>query len=377
MQTPTISGARSRPRRARALHSAPVRTLTRKELTAALAERQLLRERVRLDPAEAIRVLTPLQAQDPPAPYVALAARLEGFERTQLEAAIDAGAVVKTTIMRLTLHLAAAVDYPAYHRLSTAGRMRGWRRQFAHLDEEKVVRDLRTWLGQPRTNAEIREHLRARYDGIEADWRPIWFARNVLPLVQLPPAGHWDDARRPSFVVDTRPLPSEDKAATRVLEGYLRAFGPASRNDVKSWSGAAQRDFSAALERLETVTYRDEKDVELFDLPGTPLPPPGVKLPPRFLSRWDQPLLAYADRDRIIPPELQPLKLTQSGDQTITVDGRVAASWKLERSARLTRVLVIPHRDIPRRAHAGIRFEGKRTARFCEPAVDKVEVAGL
>ena len=354
-----------------------VRTLTRKELTAALAERQLLRERVRLDPVQAIRVLTPLQAQDPPAPYVALAARLEGFERARLEAAIDAGAIVKTTIMRRTLHLVAAADYPAYHRLSTAAGMRGWRRQFAHLDEEKVVRELGRWLGQPRTNAEIRAHLRARFDGIEADWRPIWFARNVLPLVQLPPAGHWNDRRRPSFVVDPRPLPSEDEAATHVLERYLRAFGPASRNDVKSWSGAAQRDFSAAIERLDTVTYRDEKDVELFDLPGAPLPPPGVKLPPRFLSRWDQPLLAYDDRDRIVPPELLPLKLTHSGDQAITVDGRVAASWKLERSSKTTRVRVIPHTNIPRRAHAGIRAEGKRTARFCEPEVERVEIAGL
>ena len=53
----------------------------------------------------------------------------------------------------------------------------------------------------------------------------------------------------------------------------------------------------------------------------------------RLLGRWDQPLLAYADRERIIPPEVQPLNLTLSGDQTVTVDGRVAASWQLERRA--------------------------------------------
>ena len=355
-----------------------MRTLTRKQLTAALAERQLLRERVRLGPAAAIRVLTPLQAQDPPAPYVALAARLEGFERAELEAAIDAGEIVKTTIMRLTLHLVAAAEYPAYHRLSTSVRMRRWRKQFAHLDEEQVVEELGRWLAKPRTNAEIREHLHARYDGVDpTEWGAIWFARNVLPLVQLPPAGHWKDPRRSSFVVDPRPLPSEEDAAALVLARYLAAFGPASRRDMASWAGAAQRDFTAGLERLATVTYRDEKDVELFDLPDAPLPPANTKLPVRFLSRWEQPLLAYADRDRIIPPELQPLKLTLSGDQTITVDGRVAASWKLQRSAKVTRVQVIPHRAIPRRAHGAIRTEAKRIARFCVPEVEKAEVAGL
>ena len=44
------------------------RTLTRPELTAALAARQGLLERQRLAPAEAIRRLTPLQGQHPPAP---------------------------------------------------------------------------------------------------------------------------------------------------------------------------------------------------------------------------------------------------------------------------------------------------------------------
>ena len=65
-----------------------MRTLTRPELTAALAVRQGLAERLRAAPAEAIRRLTPLQAQHPPAPYLALAARLEGFTREELEAAI-------------------------------------------------------------------------------------------------------------------------------------------------------------------------------------------------------------------------------------------------------------------------------------------------
>jgi hypothetical protein len=97
----------------------------------------------------------------------------------------------------------------------------------------------------------------------------------------------------------------------------------------------------------------------------------------RLLARWDQPLLAYADRDRIIPPELQPLKLTLSGDQTVTVDGRVAASWQLERGRKAVRVNVTPHVDIPRRARSEVRAEAERTARFCEPEAGGVEVAGL
>ena len=338
-----------------------MRTLTRPELTAALAARQGLLERHRLDPAEAIRRLTPLQGQHPPAPYLALAARLVGFSRADLEAAIDARRVVKTTIMRLTLHLAAADDYPAYAQLTRQARMRAWRKQYAQLDEERVAAELGAWLREPRTNEEIRERVWA-YEGVTRDaWTPIIFARTLLPLVQLPPAGHWSDNRRAAFVLDPRPRPDPDAAATLVLERYLDAFGPASRRDVAAWTGVAQRDFAPAWERLETVAYRDEHGTELRDLPGRPLPPGDTPLPVRFLAHWDQALLAHADRERIMAPEVQALKLTLSGDPTVTVDGRVAASWELRDDV----LAVTPHVELSRAQREAIREEGLRTARFC------------
>jgi hypothetical protein len=354
-----------------------VRTLTRQELTAALAARQLLLERQRIAPAEAIRRLTPLQGQHPPAPYVALAARLEGFARADLEAALESRAVVKTTIMRLTLHIAAAADYPAYAQLARQARMRTWRSTYPHLDEERVEAELRAWLARPRTNDEIRARVR-EYDGVtDEPWTPIVFARTLLPLVQLPPAGFWSDNGRPRFVVERRPLPEPADAAALVLARYLAAFGPASRRDVAAWAGVAQRDFAAAWEQLETVSYRDERGTELLDLPGAPLPPASTPLPVRLLARWDQPLLAYADRDRILPPEVQPLKLTLSGDPTVTVDGRVAASWQLQRARTAARLEVTPHVDIRRAGRAEIRAEAERTARFCAPDAPRVEVAGV
>ena len=354
-----------------------MRTVTREELTAALAARQMLLERRRIDPVEAIRRLTPLQGQDPPAPYIALAARLEGFARDALEAAFDRREVVKTTINRLTLHIAAADDYPSYAQLTRQARMRAWRATYAHLDEEAVTAELGAWLAQPRTNDEIRERVR-RYEGVSDDaWSAIIFARIVLPLVQLPPAGYWGDRTRARFVVDATPRPHPVAAAKLVVARYLAAFGPASRRDIASWSGVAQRDFADALAGLDTVSYVDERGVELLDLHGQPLPPASTPLPPRFLARWDQALLAYADRERIIPAELLPLKLTLSGAQTVTVDGRVAASWKLERSAKAVKVVIEPHREIRRSARTEIRAEALRTARFCAPDAGRVDVEGV
>ena len=151
-----------------------------------------------------------------------------------------------------------------------------------------------------------------------------------------------------------------------MLTRYLEAFGPAAKRDAAAWAGVAQRDFP--WHKVRTVSYRDEQGDELLDLPNAPLPPADTKLPPRFLAHWDQPLLAYAARDRIIPPELLPLKLTLSGDCTVTVDGRVAASWTME-GPKLT---ITPHTDFPR---AAVQEEALRTARFCAPDDTKHEVA--
>ena len=227
------------------------------------------------------------------------------------------------------------------------------------LDEERVAADLTAFLKTPRTNVELRERI-ATHDGAPPDPNmPLLYARTLLPLTFLPPAGHWrDTTRKARFVLDPRPLPDPEAAAALVLTRYLEAFGPASKKDVADWAGVAQRDFP--WHKVETIAYRDEKGRELLDLPGQPLPPADTKLPPRFLGHWDQPLLAYADRDRIIPPEIRPLKLTLSGDCTVTVDGRVAASWRMDGP----KLLIKPHTDFD---HAAVKDEALRTARFCAP----------
>ena len=51
--------------------------------------------------------------------------------------------------------------------------------------------------------------------------------------------------------------------------------------------------------------------------------------------------------------------MTLSGDPTVTVDGRVAASWTVDEG----RIVITPHADFPRET---VREEALRTARFLE-----------
>ena len=312
-----------------------MRTLTRPELTAALAARQMLLERRHLRPAEAIRRLTPLQGQDSPAPYVALAARLDGFEPPQLERALRSRRVVKTTIMRMTLHLVAATDYPAYAQLARQASMRNWRKSHPELDEAEVTAELPILAGRAAdqrsrfATACSRLRRRGRQRVGVGDVRPhAPAARPATAGRVLARAGPAGLRRRPAPAARAR---RGGHARARPLPGGLRAgehgATPPPGRALHSATSPTRGSGSA------TVSYRGEDGAELLDLPRRPLPPESTPLPVRLLSRWEQPLLAYADRERIIPASIQPLKLTLSGDQTVTVDGRVAASWQLRRGS--------------------------------------------
>jgi hypothetical protein len=326
-------------------------------LTAALVLRQGLSERWDATPADAIRRLTPLQAQHPPAPYLALGARLRNFQREHLEAAITQRSVIKTTVNRHTLHLVHHDDYPAFAQLTRQSRMRAWRNRYAHLDEERTTDELTEFFQTPRTNPEIRERVLAYEPDPAGPWTAVMFVRDLLPLIQLPPAGHWDDPRRAAFVVDPRPLPDPPQAARTVLTRYLAAFGPASKKDAASWAGVAQRDFD--FQAIDTVTYRDEHGTLLYDLPDQPIE--AADRPPRFLGHWDQALLAYKDRDRILPPEVKRHDLTITGDPTVTVDGRVAGIWA-HKDDRLT---ITPLVKLSKRQRVAIEEEAQHPARLC------------
>jgi winged helix DNA-binding protein len=281
---------------------------------------------------------------------------------------------VTTTLLRSTLHLVAHDEYPAYAQLVRQARMRTWRRKYDHLDEAQLSAELRRWLREPRTNDEIRERV-GRIEGVpQTTWGPVDFIRTLLPLVQLAPAGHWSDRRRPRFAADPRRLPSPAHAARDTVRRYLAAFGPATRADAASWAGVAQRDLATGFEARELVRFQDDSGRELFDLPAAPRPPAGTHLPVRLLANWDQALLAHADRERIIPSALLVHALTITGDPTVTVDGRVAAKWRVEREGDLAMLSVAPLADFSRSARAELREEAERTVRLCEPTAERVIV---
>ena len=153
------------------------------------------------------------------------------------------------------------------------------------------------------------------------------------------------------------------EARAEVFRRYLAAFGPASRRDLVAWSMMHVPEIDRALERMEPLRrFRDEQGRELYDVPRAPLPDPEMPAPVRFLPKWDNVLLAFADRTRVLPEQFRKTVIRQNGDvaQTFLVDGFVAGMWRVDNG----RVVTEPLAALSRSAQREVRDEAARLDAF-------------
>jgi len=315
--------------------------LDRRALNRALLARQLLLERRPLGALDAIEAVGGMQAQAPRAPYVGLWSRIEGFDPGALEALVREGEVVRTWLMRATVHLVSARDARAWGRSFAEVRRRRWTASaFAKLLDERDVAEAAEAVAElvaqaPRTRAELRDALRERLPGRDAEALGYVAAYHCF-VAQAPPRGLWTEGG-PAKLAPLEVDRGDGAAAEEVLRRGLAAIGPATPADLATWSGMS--GVAAALERLgdDVVALSDDRGRTLFDLRDAPRPPGDTPAPPRFLPEYDNTLLSHADRARVIDVERRvPLPPGNGGTAgTLLVDGFWRAEWKLDREGVL------------------------------------------
>ena len=353
-------------------------------LNRATLARQLLLRRTAVEPLAAVRHLVGLQAQVPLDPYTALWSRLEGFRPQELGDLLEARAVVRTVVMRGTIHLVTAEDCLVLRPLmqpvldAELSRRRDLQPGLDGVDLAPALAYAREVLAeQPLSPAGLRQAFADRFPDLDPA-ALAYAARCRLALVQVPPRGVWGRSGQPRTTTAEswlgRPLvraPSIDDIVLR----YLGAFGPATVADVSTWSRlTGLRD---VLERLRPrlVTFRDERGRELFDLPEAPRPDPEAPAPARFLPEYDNLLLSHADGSRFVPDGIRE-RLSSIGGLGlggVLHDGMLVGLWRVEDGA-----LVIRHGvPLAKRAQAAVRAEGRRLLRFLESDARDVRFVSL
>ncbi|MEV7421398.1 winged helix DNA-binding domain-containing protein [Streptomyces sp. NPDC091212] len=349
---------------------------------ATLARQHLLR-RSGTSTAEAVAHLCGLQAQEPQEPFVGLWSRLSGFEPGQLDDALTGRTVVRTHLMRRTVHLVTADDalaWRARHDTMLRQRVVGtYRRELAGIDLDEVAAAGRAVMAdrQPRTMSQLVQAVEDRWPGPPRRVLGELLVAALVPMVQLPPRGLWHRSAGVRNLplatwlerdIDPLPTGDGDPVGQQLLRRYLAAYGPAAGADLRAWCGLAGLPAAVKAAREELVVFRDERGRELFDLPDAPRPHPDTPAPVRFLPAFDNAILGYHDRGRVI--DVPHLGLSVAGHRTVLVDGRVTATW----AVRDHRLRISPLRALTAPEQEAVRAEAQGLATFLDEGIEHVQL---
>ncbi len=337
--------------------------------------RQLLLGRADMPSLDAMRQLGGLNAQHRRSPYIALWSRLGHFRRQDLEQALAQGKAYKATLMRGTLHLVAADEYPRYFTALAEARRRAFHGFFPRVAgavDEGLVRDNVAEALRQRHAVAFREFERILQPLFpEAPAASLSFAAKALaPVVQLPPAGLWHGTGSPQYGWAAVPSETDPRTAQEdLLVRYLAAFGPATAQDFAQWSGLGVATAQAVRGRLGDRLRELASDGGLLLDLARPPQTPDTDPPVRFLPRWDNLLLAYQDRSRVLAPELRDQVIMRDGRvlATFLVDGEVAGVWDVEETAHDCTVVLTPLRTIAHSRMEELRDEADRLAAWIAP----------
>lgn len=337
--------------------------LSLKALNRALLARQHLLDRTDASVPAVVAHLVGLQAQEPKDPYIALWSRIQNFEPGDLETLVEAGDLVRLTLMRGTIHLVTADDAVALRPLVQPVLERfllSRRRGFAGADLAAVAEEGHSILTkEPMTYAELGKRLGQKWPNQD----PEALSRVVqvrVPLIQVPPRGLWrrsGAARHTPLDVWVKAKPYRALDVDRLLPRYLAAFGPASVRDAQAWCGLSK--LAAVMERLgeQVDRFAAPDGTALYDVPSAPRPDADVAAPPRFLPVYENLVLGLQDRSRLLAPRM-PRFPSNTFVRFVLIDGIFGATWKWAKSKDQATLHVDPFVRISKADRAAIREEG-------------------
>lgn len=293
---------------------------------------------------EAVRWLTAVQAQDYPGAVTSLALRTDAGTARSVEAALNAGEVVRSWPMRGTLHFVLAEDLAWMLDLTTERVLAAAARRRAELGlDTPTIEHAR----QLATDALVggrhlhRDALVACWDDAgllmvkQRSYHLIWHLAQTGTLCYGPVR----DGAQVIVLVDEwvrhpRRMEREEALGEWALR-YFHSHGPATGKDFAWWTKLVAAEVRAGLAIARPGLERLEVDgVEYFMDPQTPARLDSCRRRARgvfLLPGFDEYMLGYRDRGAALPVEFaQRIVPGNNGmfQPTVVADGEVVGTWK-------------------------------------------------
>lgn len=340
---------------------------------------------------ETVEDICGLHAQLMSSAELSVWARVSGVSRADLQNALwDERRLVKLWAMRGTLHLLSSARYPdwqaalnTYEHFNSAA----FKRYFGVGAEEinEIVAAIRVVLADgPLTREDmaqrVADHLGIpeRAEQLTGSWGSVLKPASFRGALCFAPS----DGQRVRFARPDRWLPElsgrsveavgdGDRAVRAVLRRYLRAYGPASREDFARWWAISAADAGKRIRELADEVIQigvagelrwllaeDRAEIESAE------PDETVRLLPAF----DPYVIGITGHsERLLPdPRLRPRVHRPQGwvSPVLVVGGRLAGTWRHEVKADTLIVTVVPFGRQPARVRRAAVAEADLLADF-------------
>lgn len=342
---------------ARASHGGPDTPMETLEIIARRLDTQgLLRTRF-ASPQEVVRWQLAVQAQDYAGAKWSLGQRLDGVTDAALDALFDAGAILRTHVMRPTWHFVLPEDLrwllaltaPRVHA-ANRGRYRELGLDEATLERGREAIERAIADAGPLTRQGLAGPLAAA--GIDPAGQRLAYLAMYAELEAAIVSGPRQGKQHTYALFDERvpPAPPRDRDAmlAELVARYVASHGPAPARDVAWWSGLTVRDVRRGLalagDRLACVEI---DGTEWWHAPGEAPAWPDEPLV-HLLQPWDEYALNFRAHNPVWSPAalgMQHPKGALWNANLVVVDGRVAGGWRrllTPREARITPILPEP-----------------------------------
>ena len=359
-----------------------------------IAHRRLASQRIAAgrfdDPADAVRWLGAVQAQDYNQALWSIGARVDGATARGVERAIAERQIVRTWLMRGTIHFTAREDVRWLLALCSPRLLAADARRCAQIgletaDIERSAELLSDALGGDRrlSRPEVMELLEGQ--GIETGrghGYHILFRLAQDGLICLGPV----QGKQQTVVLldDWAPLAqsrrlSREQSLAAVAERFAASRGPVSAQDLARWAGIPVGEARGGLQAAAGLVARTWDAVEYWlAAEAADEPPPKPRRTQAFLlAGFDEYMLGYKDRGAMLAPEHAD-KIVPGANGVfrpiVVVDGQIVGTWA--RSARATSLTIslAPFAAAPKLADQA-KPEARRYRDFlglpasCEPVV--------
>lgn len=328
-------------------------------------------------PADVVRLLGAVQAQDYAGAKWAIALRTRGTVDGIVEQALTDGSIIRTHVLRPTWHFVAPADIRWMLAL-TAPRVKAAMAYYdrkLELDDAlfrrsnaAIARALRD--GKQLTRAELAEVLRrARIDVTGSQRLGHLMLRAELDGVVC--SGARRGKQFTYALLEERVPPAaaldRDEALLELTKRYFATRGPATSKDFAWWSGLTVADAMKGVEMAGAALKREVVDDHVY------WSDPSMRLRTRqsptayLLPNYDEYFIGFKDRSAI-GQRLTSSELVTGGDalttHVVVVDGQLVGGWKrtvttkavvLELSL-LTRLAKLEERAVGAAADAYGRF---------------------